>query len=142
MKTNTRIGVSLVAVGIVAGIGWMGWNFSFRSSPSPSAQSPKPKVQSLFDSVLESPEVLDGLAVDGVPVESVAVAPRPELLSEVERTVSVPTKEREPVAAQSLYFWSDYASLRKDAIRNPDSAENRAGVVSLMKARQGRLGQK
>ena len=70
-----------------------------------------------------------------------AVAPRPQLLSEVERP-GVARAEREPVSAESLYFWKDFSSLRKEEIRDPDSEENRAGVVSLMKARQGRLGQK
>lgn len=135
MKTSVKIGVSLVAVGMVVGIGW--WT-SFRSSPSP--EIPNPMTQSLLDSVLESPEVLDGLVMDESPVEPVAVAPRPELLSEVERP-AVARVEREPVAAESLYFWSDYASLRKDEIRNPDSEENRKGVVSLMEMRQRRLGQ-
>jgi len=131
--------IFLVGLVVASGVWWM-WS-RIPSGPTPSPQITT-EAESLIDSVLESPEVLDGLAADESAVESVAVAPRPELLSEVERTVSVSVEEREPVAAQSLYFWSDYASLRKDEIRNPDSKENRAGVVSLMEMRQRRLGQK
>ena len=125
---------------VVAAVVWWMWS-TCPARPKSSPQNPRPEDQSLLDSVLESPERLDGLAVDESPVEPLAVAPRPQLLSEVERP-EVARAEREPVAAESLYFWKDYASLRKDAIRDPDSEENRAGVVSLMKARQGRLGQK
>ena len=63
-----------------------------------------------------------------------------QLLSEVKRETPE-KKEREPVHIDSLYYRKSYASLRKDEIRNPDSPENRAGVVSLMEARQRRLGQ-
>jgi len=69
----------------------------------------------------------------------VVKGPRPKLLSEVKR----PEKKREkpePVAAEDLYFWKDYESLRTDAIRNTDSKENRAGIVALLKARQRRAG--
>ena len=48
--------------------------------------------------------------------------------------------EREPVKAESLYFWDSYKSLRKEEIRNPDSKENREGAVELLKARQRRAG--
>ncbi len=140
MKTNTKIGMSLVAAGIAGGIGW--WGFS-RSLPSP--QGSTPKAQSLLDSVLESPEILDSAAGQArrprYEAAETTVAPRPQLLSEVERS-GIARAKREPVAAESLYFWNDFASLRKAEIRDPDSEENRAGVVSLMKARQGRLGQK
>lgn len=62
---------------------------------------------------------------------------RSQQLSEIEK----PTREhvrREPVAVESLYFWTDYKSLRKDEIRNPDSKENREGVVTLLTMRQRR----
>jgi hypothetical protein len=105
--------------------------------------------QDFLDAVLESPERMDAKIL--TPNEqqesqhktvacSLPTGKKRHLLSDVKRSSS-PLPKREPVAAESLYFWKDYASLRTDAIRNPDSAENRAGVVSLMKMRQRRLGQ-
>jgi len=114
--------------------------------------------QGFLDSVLESPEVLDGAAgqaggqrYEASQPEGQAGSPRYKvtlptgkerhLLSDVEKPPTLRPLE-EPVAADSLHFREDYASLRTDAVRNPNSPENRAGVVSLMEARQRRLGQK
>ena len=38
-------------------------------------------------------------------------------------------------------FMNSFASLRKDEVRNPDSEQNRAAVISLMKKRQNRMSQ-
>lgn len=97
--------------------------------------------QKVLQTALESPEGFQTLEKDEVESEPVIRQEKPrKLLSEVER----PARERvqkEPVAASDLYFWKDYESLRKEEIRNPDSKENREGVVALMKARQRRVGQ-
>ncbi len=97
--------------------------------------------QKILRDALESPENFQTLEKsEEISAEPVVQEERPKLLSEVER----PARERvqkEPVAAESLYFWKDYESLRKDEIRNPDSTENREGVVALMKARQRRVTQ-
>jgi len=113
--------------------------------------------QTLVDAVLESPEKFDEAVVESaepkeeagaiesvnpaVPACTLPVGKDRHLLSDIEKPPA-PQPLKEPVAAESLYFWKDYASLRTDAIRNPDSAENRAGVAALMKTRQRRLGQK
>jgi len=114
--------------------------------------------QEFLDSVLESPEVLDGAAGqasgrrhEASEPEGQAESPLYEvtlptgrerhLLSDVVKP-EAPRPLKEPVSADSLHFREDYASLRTDAVRNPNSPENRAGVVSLMEARQRRLGQK
>ncbi len=98
--------------------------------------------QEVLKAALASPEVFQTLekTEEEMPRPMIQEEERPKLLSEVER----PARERvqkEPVAASDLYFWKDYESLRKDEIRNPDSKENREGVVALMKARQRRVGQ-
>lgn len=70
---------------------------------------------------------------------SVSPVSRTNMLSAVERPTRH-TQQQEPVAAEDLYFSNAYSSMRKDAVRDPDSPENREGVVALMKARQRRAG--
>jgi hypothetical protein len=68
---------------------------------------------------------------------------RPRQLSEIDKPTIDDRKsamQKEPVAAKDLYFYKDYESMRKEEISNPDSEENRAGVVALMKARKERVG--
>ena len=151
----------MVAMGVVAGIGWIVLNREtgneklLRRSTVPCSalcgSERSEGEQAFLDSVLESPERLDGaVAESAVPVGQ-AGSPRYEvtlptgkerhLLSDVEKPPA-PQPLKEPVPVESLHFHADYASLRTDAIRNPNSPENRAGVVSLMEARQRRLGQK
>ena len=160
-----RGGIAFVVAAVVAaGIGWFVLN---RGTGNENAAVPCSATcgserseadQAFLDAVLESPEVLDGegLATRNtkihekvervgeaptVPVCSLPTGKDRHLLSDIEK-LSAPQPLKEPVAAESLHFWSEYASLRTDAIRNPNSPENRAGVVSLMQARQRRLGQK
>ncbi len=112
-----------------------------------------------FDSVLKSsdqpdskPELLERPDLSVVAVANEASSPeaggvgdsvssvsRTNMLSAVEKPTLRP--QEEPVSAENLYFHEDYSSMRKDAVRDPDSPENRAGVVALMKARQQRLEQ-
>ncbi len=151
----------LVALAIIAtGIGWLvlsrGTGDGNSTVPcSEFCGSERSEAdQQLLDSVLESPEVLDGedLATkerkghkkgegSTVPVCTLPTGKDRQLLSDIEKP-EAPRPLEEPVAADSLHFREDYASLRTDAVRNPNSPENRAGVVSLMEARQRRLGQK
>jgi len=151
---------------VVAGAGW--WLSARQKAETGRGERTvaerSAEDQRLVDAVLESPERLDaedvaamdtaGLEKEGglagnpryeggsaVPVCTLPTGRERHLLSDVEKPPA-PQPLKEPVAADSLQFRKEYASLRKDAIRNPDSAENRAGVVSLMEARQRRLGQK
>lgn len=108
----------------------------------------------LLTTALQSPESLDESPVaclnepSGVPGNAASVpapasavtAQRSELLSSAQKPL-LPQPAKEPIAAENLYFWKSYQSLRKDEIRNPGSAENRAGVVSLMQMRQRRAKQ-
>lgn len=60
----------------------------------------------------------------------------PALLSEVEPS----TQSKTPVSADwKPAFQKDFESLRTEAVRNPDSAQNRATVNTLMQKRQQRL---
>lgn len=88
----------------------------------------------------ENPDAVEAAYLDKSTPNPVVEEDRPQRLSQAQRD-PVKHAPREPVKADELYFWEDYSSMRKDAICNPDSAENRAGVVALMKARQRRLGQ-
>ena len=146
----------VVAVVVVAGIGWLvsSCQKGVAESTEPVVAAGRPVAEQEFlDSVLESPEMLDGESLTakvaeergtgeaGVPVCTLPTGKERHLLSDVEKPPA-PQPLKEPVSVESLHFHADYASLRTDAIRNPNSPENRAGVVSLMEARQRRLGQK
>lgn len=158
MKKKKWIWVIPLAVAAV-GIGWFFLTRTVSESPKITDHR-TPTDQSLLDSVLQSPEAFEKSLSSPVPEEESAapsteisifppasakrfVEPliRPQLLSEVKKPMRV-NVVREPVAAESLYFWKDYASLRTEAVRDPDSEENRAGVVSLLQARQRRAGEK
>jgi outer membrane biosynthesis protein TonB len=135
------------AVTLILVVASLGWWLTLRSEPVEpvvqSAPSRPATEQALVDSVFESPEQFEAVAVvaeDPAPVLSEQEAtPRPKLLSEVKKPQ--PSARPEPVDITTLHFWKEYASVRTPAIRDPDSAENRAGIISLMKARQQRLGQ-
>ena len=152
MKKKKWMLLALAAI-VVAGIGWL---ISANRGEGPEgtegvvAERPAAE-QGFLDSVLESPEVLDGESLatkerrdhkegSSVPVCTLPTGKERHLLSDVVKP-EAPQPLEEPVAADSLHFRKEYASLRTDAVRNPNSPENRAGVVSLMKARQRRLGQ-
>jgi len=96
----------------------------------------------LAEQAFKSPEKLDasepGTSADtgtpaGRPPE------RPLLLSAIEPDESSPFPAANTVGNQDRYFQKDFESLRTDAVRNPDSAQNRATVKTLMQKRQQRL---
>lgn len=139
--------MALIAIAVCVGV----WMFSHRKpdaeNPGASPAGRSVSDQGLVDSVVESPERLEASVMESVgdlqaeaPSPESVDSPRPQLLSEIEKPLLSQAKP-EPVSIETLHFWSDYESLRADAIRDPESAENRAGVVSLMEARQRRLGQ-
>ena len=93
--------------------------------------------------VLASPEEFQMTTVikREAPVPLTVPTERPTQLSEVTRLETEsrsPEAEKKPVAVSDLYFHEDYQSMRKEEISNPDSEENRAGVVALLQARQRR----
>lgn len=141
----TRIGfVSLAMVLIAGGIGWLASaRHAKETMIKQDAVAERPAAErDVLDAALESPEAMDRAATDAEP--AVPVCPLPtgsgrHLLSDIEKPPT-PQPLKEPVKIENLYFHADFASLRTEAVRNPDSPENRAGVVSLMKARQRRLG--
>ena len=153
MKKKPNKWMLLAVAGMVAaGTGWLvsGRYKEESRKAEPVVAERLAAEQEFLDAVLESPERMDGAvaasAEPGGEVTEMLVCTLPtgkerRLLSDIEKPPA-PRPLKEPVSAESLYFWNDYASLRKDAIRNPDSEENREGVVSLMKTRQRRLGQK
>lgn len=87
--------------------------------------------------VFNAPETLDTATV--VPDTRAAEPPavtHPALLSEVASFAQAAT----PVTADwNPAFQKDFESLRTDAIRNPDSEQNRTTVNTLMQKRQQRL---
>ena len=109
---------------------------------SPKSEAVSQNTEAFKQKVLASPEEFQTQTVvkREAPVPLTVPTNRPKQLSEVAKLEREKTK-KEPVAAKDLYFWKDFQSLRKDEIRNPDSKENREGVVALMKIRQQRVGQ-
>jgi len=96
----------------------------------------------LVQRVFNSPEKLDADGAVSLSNTDVVEAVRhPLLMSEIEPVqpiaVAAYTTENRP-----LYFQKDFESLRTDAVRNPDSAQNRATVSALMQKRHQRLEQK
>lgn len=96
--------------------------------------------QKVLNAALKSPETFRAEDADSTLPEIPPVpSERPRMLSEVKKPEKQKTK-RNPVAVETLPFHHDYQSMRKEEIRNPDSKENRQGVVSLLQARQRRTG--
>ena len=102
-----------------------------------------PEIRTTINQMaLESPEEFQAQTSSERDASRPLVVPaeRPKQLSEVRKQVAgVRAQETEPVPASDLYFWTAQESLRKDEIRDPDSEENREGIVQLMKARQRRV---
>jgi hypothetical protein len=102
--------------------------------------------ESIRQQALAAPEKFQTQAVQvrEAPVPLAVPKERPKQLSEIDKPeaqrpeVGSQKSEGRPVALSDLYFHDDYRSMRKEEIRNPDSEENRAGVVALLKARQRR----
>lgn len=147
MKTNNKKWILIGVIAVAVGAGWWIAGLS-KKTPDAPVSTRTDSEQQLVDSVLEAPEQLDASAVASVEPHAKLAAQnidlddssRPQLLSEVEKPPRT-TAKPEPVSIKTLHFWKDYASVRKPEIRDPDSQENRAEVVALMKARQRRLGQ-
>lgn len=95
----------------------------------------------LVSKAFASPETLDSSVTVQTSNSVARPAERPVLLSEIE-PVKPPVATNSATGGQDAYFQKDFESLRTDAIRNPDSPENRATVTALMLKRQQRLGQK
>jgi hypothetical protein len=93
--------------------------------------------QQLVSRAFNAPEALDAAPVvlESRAITSVSAA-QLRLLSEAEPS----TRPRTPVSTDwHPAFQKDFESLRTEAIRNPDSPENRATVNTLMEKRQQRL---
>ena len=158
---NSRIilsGAGFIAVMAVIAVVLMRWpeagsqkTEAGRQSAQTGVSAPQPAEirgqdsERLSQRVLAAPQEFhkQSAAVREAPTPLAVPLERPRQLSEIDKS-SIGTQQsamlREPVAASELYFHKDFESLRKEEIRNPDSAENRAGVVAMMKARQRRTG--
>ena len=114
------------------------------SAAALQAETDEMADQAILDQALSSPAAFQQKTEEApegaAPIPLSVPTERPQQLSEVEKP-QVLKQVKEPVAAEDLYFWEDFQSLRKDEIKNPDSKENREGVVALMKARQRRVEQ-
>lgn len=101
-----------------------------------------PDDRALAEAVLREPERFTQST--GVTAAGGAHRPpepsRPLLLSQVQ-CPAPPVKQAAPVALEKSRFHREFTSIRATEVRDPDSAENRAGVSALMVARQQRLGQ-
>lgn len=170
MISNKWITGASAMLVFAAGAGWFVYSRAqTKETESPQVAARSAADQALVDAIMDSPEQFDSVtegskrpAPQSEPSErfvksvvapsnkatrpksagvgdSVSPVLRTNMLSAVEKpTQHLP--QQEPVAAENLYFPEDYSSMRKDAVRNPDSPENRQGVVALMKARQRRAG--
>lgn len=99
--------------------------------------------EQVLDAAFTEPDVFQARSIDPREEPTPLIVPkeRPQQLSEVKQ----PAREKmrkESVAATDLYFWSDYESLRKKEIRNPDSVAHRTGGIVLMLMRQRRASSK
>lgn len=88
----------------------------------------------LAERAFQAPEELDS-AIASNSLVSPVPPQRPTMMSEV--NVQEPTN-RAP-AGDDQYFQKDFESLRTDAVKNPDSEQNRATIKKLMEMRQRRL---
>lgn len=102
------------------------------------------KSEAIKKMAMDSPETFQTqtVAVRETPKPLDVPKERPTQLSEIRKSDvrGQASGDRNPTSVESLYFHKDYESMRKEEIRNPDSEENRAGVVALLKARQRRAG--
>lgn len=153
------LGILAVAVAVVAI--WLSQEKESASEIGASQSAIKNCESAVHRMALESPEEFQTRTVvkREAPKPLTVPSERPKQLSEIEKSAIGPkrsadnfpqgnsdegavhhrsTMQKEPVPVESLYFHKDYESMRKDEIRNPDSKENRAGVVALMKMRQRR----
>jgi hypothetical protein len=141
MKRKLQVmGTGLVVLLVLSG-GLLVWRHAGQTASAAAGNAEADRA--LVETVLNSPEQFDTTASTAgpAPFEPLTIpATRPLQLSEVEKTEPVKAVQK-PVSAESLYFWKDYASLRKDEIRDPNSEANRQGVVSLLQARQRRAKQ-
>lgn len=97
--------------------------------------------QALAESALVEPErFVHGSGGGAAQERSPTDKSRPLLLSQVQCPPQ-PVEQPAPVALENFRFYREFASLRAAEVRDPESAENRDGVVALMTARQRRLGQ-
>jgi len=101
--------------------------------------------QTVLEAALETPEAFHQTepAKEGLLDQKLAayadLSGRPSQMSERQ---NVQQKERVAgVNTNTPKFMNSFSSLRKDDVRNPDSEQNRAAVISLMKKRQNRVSQ-
>ncbi len=154
MKILKNFATATVLLGLALGIVWL-------LNP-PESQHRQPQTRDTADTatpnaplqtqeellalIQESPENLVALerAQEARDTET-APTPLPQHLRESpllfsEKAVPVkPATEPKPSKVTDLYFWDDFASLRTETVRNPDSPENRATVETIMQKRAQRL---
>jgi hypothetical protein len=115
-----------------------------RSTSSGQGVSAPQSAIDIQQSAMLHPEAFQTqtVAVREAPKPLAVPKERPTQLSEVRKSDvrGQVSGDRNPTSVESLYFHKDYESMRKEEIRNPDSKENREGVVALLKARQQRAG--
>lgn len=155
MKILKNFSIAIILLGLAFGIVWL-------LSPNKpfTADDRAPVIIDAQDTPIKAPETREGL-IDRIqkdPEEWVAteelrrasqVAPavassppsphirrNPSLFSE---KVLPDDPRPQPTDVSDLYFWEDFASLRTDAVRNPDSGQNRATIEAILQKRSERL---
>lgn len=136
-------GLGLLAVAAVVVVIWLSQEKEPASETGTSQSAINKRESAMRKMALTSPERFQTRTVAKREAPKPLSVPRtrPKQLSEVDKSSienQQPALSREPVAVSDLYFYKDYESMRKEGIRNPDSKENRAGVVALLQARQRR----
>ncbi|MCK4563216.1 MAG: hypothetical protein KAU94_00920 [Verrucomicrobia bacterium] len=104
---------------------------------APVADGTDPQDRRVLEEVLECPEELDGEIYSGTSPKNTSASPMVATSSgnspEEYGEAPVPTEGKKP------YYWADFASLRKESIRNPDSVQNRAIYRDLDKMHRQQL---
>ena len=112
---------------------------------APVADTLAPMDQALVNQVFDDPETLDSVP-EPVPAKALdhhaSLANRPPLMPpKIEETDKREAYLESDAMKAAPPYVKGFASLRTDAVRNPDSEQNRAAVRSIMKKRAQRISQ-
>lgn len=106
---------------------------------APDAETFSPQDRELVGQVFDEPELLDSRPVPAIPLVAIHDEDgRPAMMSAQTQGVDKEMDGAEPVQEQPLLIES-FASLRTDAVRNPESEQNQATVKKIMGMRQRRV---
>ena len=152
MKILKNFSIAIILLGLAFGIVWVlspTKPFSVEKTASIKEERvPSNKKEALIDLIQKDPDELvateEAQRAAEVPPAVTTSPPsphirlNPSLFSEKDLSGG-PRQSGEPTQVGDLYFWEDFASLRTDAVRNPDSEQNRATIEAIFQKRSQRL---